>query len=51
MGSTPMGQNLIQLIKNNDSKGVENVVRNVYQAQGMDYDKTFNVLTQLLGLK
>ena len=51
MGSTPMGQNLIQLIKKNDSKGVEGVVRNVYQTQGMDYDKAFNVLTQMLGLK
>lgn len=51
MGSTPMGQNLIQLIKKNDSKGVEGVVRNVYQTQGMDYDQAFNVLTQMLGLK
>lgn len=51
MGSTPMGQNLIQLIKKNDSKGIEDVVRNVYQTQGMDYDQAFNVLTQMLGLK
>lgn len=51
LGSTPIGQNLISLAKNNDSKGIESIVRNIYQSKGMDYDKTFNALASMLKIK
>lgn len=41
MGGTPLGDNLIKLMQNNDTKGIENVVRNLCQQRGMDFDKEF----------
>ena len=29
MSNTPLGQNLLQMAKNNDTKGIEQVVRNL----------------------
>lgn len=50
MGNTPMGQNLLQLAKNGQSADIEQVVRNLAQQQGIDFDKEFASFRQMLGL-
>lgn len=41
MSNTPMGQNLLALMKNNDGAGIEKVARNLAKSQGIDFDKEF----------
>lgn len=50
MGGTPLGDNLIKLMQNNDTKGIENVARNLCQQRGMDFDKEFAQFRQQMGL-
>ena len=51
MGQTPMGKNLLALAKNNDTKGIETVVRNLFNSRGVDFDKEFSAFKQMLGVK
>lgn len=37
----PMAQNLLELAKNNDNKGIEAFARNIMKTQGRDFDKEF----------
>ena len=48
---SPIGANLLQLARNNDTQGIEKFARNVFQSRGLDYDKEFNLLKQTLGIK
>ena len=48
---SPIGANLLQLAKNNDTQGIEKFARNVLQSRGLDYDKEFNSLKNTLGIK
>jgi hypothetical protein len=48
---SPIGANLLQLAKNNDTQGIEKFARNVFHSRGLDYDKEFNLLKQTLGIK
>lgn len=41
MSSSPIGNNLIQLAKQNNAAGIEQVVRNLVSQQGFDFDKEF----------
>lgn len=50
MGNTPMGQNLLQLAQNGKTADIEQVVRNLAQQQGIDFDKEFASFKQMLGL-
>lgn len=50
MSGTPMGENLITLAKNKDTKGIEEIVRNMMHERGLDFDKEFLAFKQLLGL-
>ena len=50
MGNSPMGQNLIQMARNNDGKGIEQVARNLCEQRGLDFDKEFAAFKQQLGL-
>lgn len=50
MGNTPMGQNLMQLAQHGQIADIEQVVRNIAQQQGIDYDKEFATFKQTLGL-
>lgn len=50
MGSTPMGENLIKLIKEGRTDEIERIARNAAAAQGIDFDKEFNAFKQKLGL-
>ena len=49
MASTPMGQNLLQLVKNNQPQGIEQIARNICQERGIDFDKEFSAFKQMLG--
>lgn len=50
MGSTPMGQNLINLARNGQSADIEQIARNLAKQQGIDFDKEFTSFKQMLGL-
>lgn len=50
MGNTPMGQNLLQLAQNGQTADIEQVVRNLAQQQGIDFDKEFASFRKMLGL-
>lgn len=50
MGNTPMGANLLALAKQGDGAGIEKIVRNMAQSQGIDFDKEFASFRQMLGL-
>ena len=50
MQGTPMGDNLIRLAKQGDTKNIEKIVRNLAQQNGIDYDKEFPAFRQMLGL-
>lgn len=51
MGNTPMGQNLLQLAKQNNTSAIEQIVRNMCQQKGINYDEQFRLFKQQLGLK
>lgn len=50
MSGTPMGQNLLQLAKNNDTRGIEQIVRNLSKQQGVDFDTEFAAFRKMLGM-
>lgn len=50
MKGNPLGENLLALAKNNDQKGIEEVVRNIASQKGIDFDKEFPIFKQMLGL-
>lgn len=47
---TPLGENLLYLARNNRTQEIEQIVRNLAQAQGLDYDTEFKAFRQRLGL-
>ena len=49
-GNSPIGQNLLTMAKNNDTKGIEQVARNLCAQRGLDFDKEFAAFKQQLGL-
>ena len=51
MKGTPIGDNLLQMMKNNDSKGIEQFARNLVAQRGGDFDREFNAFKQSLGFK
>lgn len=50
MGSTPLGQNLLNLARDNKSAEIEQIVRNIAKQRGIDYDKEFALFKQMLGM-
>ena len=46
----PFMGNLLQMARNRDSAGIENVARNIAKEKGIDYDKEFNSFKQMFGL-
>lgn len=50
MSNNPIGQNLIQLAKNGDGVGIEQIVRNLAKSQGIDFDKEFTSFKKMMGL-
>lgn len=51
MGNTPMGRNLLELAKNNQTSEIEKIARNLMAQQGLDFDKEFLAFKQNLGIK
>ena len=50
LSNSPIGQNIIQMAKNNDKEGIEKVIRNLCEQKGVDFDKEFNAFRKNLGL-
>lgn len=51
MRGTPMGDNLIQLAKENKTDEIEKIARNIYAQRGLDFDKEFMAFKNKMGLK
>ena len=49
MASTPMGKNLLQLVKQNKTSEIEKIARNICASHGIDFDKEFASFKQSLG--
>lgn len=50
MGGTPMGDNLISLARQGNTKEIEKIARNLASQRGMDFDKEFNAFRKQFGL-
>ena len=50
MSNTPFGQNLLFLAKNNRTKDIEQIARNMAKEKGIDFDKEFTAFKQRFGL-
>ena len=46
----PVMQNLLILAQKKDTKGIENVARNMAKEKGIDFDSGFNSFKQMFGL-
>lgn len=42
MANTPMGKNLLQLVKENKTSEIEKIARNICEQNGIDFDKEFS---------
>ena len=51
MKKTPMGENLLKLVKEGNGTEIEKIVRNICDQKGIDFDKEFNAFKNNLGLK
>ena len=49
MANTPMGKNLLQLVKQNKTSEIEKIARNICKSHGIDFDKEFASFKQSLG--
>ena len=49
-GGTPMGENLISLIRQGRTGDIEKIVRNLAQQKGIDFDKEFTTFRRQLGV-
>ena len=47
---TPLGNNLINLAQAGKTSEIEQVIRNLFAARGLDYDKEFAAFRQQFGL-
>lgn len=50
MQGTPIGDQLIQLAKNNKTNEIEQIARNIYAQKGLDFDKEFMAFKKQFGL-
>ena len=51
MANTPMGKNLLQLVKENKTSEIEKIARNICEQNGIDFDKEFSSFKQSLGYR
>lgn len=51
MGGTPMGNNLLQMVRNGQTADIEKFARNLFESRGMDFDKEFNSFKSQMGFK
>lgn len=50
MQGTPMGENLINIVKSGRTEDIEKIARNLCSQRGVDFDKEFNAFKKQLGL-
>lgn len=50
LGNNPMAGNLMQMVSNNDQKGIEQMARNLAKEKGQDPDKLFNDIKSRFGM-
>ncbi len=50
MKGTPMGDNLLNLARNGQTREIEKIARNMMAQKGMDFDKEFMAFRQSLGI-
>jgi hypothetical protein len=50
MSNSPIGKNLLQMAQQKNSKGIEQIARNLMSEQGKDFDKEFNAFRQMFNL-
>lgn len=50
VGNNPMAKNLLSMMKNNDSKGIEEMARNLAKEKGQDPDKLYNEIKSRFGM-
>ena len=48
-GSNPMSANLLDLARKGDTQQIEQIARNIFAQRGLDFDKEFIALKNLLG--
>jgi hypothetical protein len=46
MQDTPLGANLLNLARNNNTAEIERIARNIASQKGVDYDKEFHAFKQ-----
>lgn len=51
MGQSPVGQNLISLAQNGDTKAIEQFARNLLANSGRDFDTEFSAFKKQMGLE
>lgn len=51
MSGTPLGDNLIDLVKRGRGADIEMIVRNISKQRGIDFDREFPIFVQQLGLQ
>ena len=49
-GNNPMGNNLMNMVNNRDSKGIEQMARNLAKEKGKDPDQLFNQIKNQFGM-
>lgn len=49
MSNTPMGKNLLSLVKQHKTKDIEKIARNLCAQKGVDFDKEFASFKQSIG--
>ena len=50
LGNNPMANNLLNMIGNKDTKGLEQMARNMAKEKGLDADKLYNTYKEKLGV-
>ena len=46
----PMVQNVIEMMQKNDTKGLEEMARNLYKEKGLDIDETMQKIKSQFGM-
>lgn len=50
VGNNPMGQNLLNLARNNQTQDIEQFARNMFASNGRDFDSEFKQFKDTFGL-
>jgi hypothetical protein len=50
MKGTPIGDNILNLARNGQTREIEKIARNMMAQRGVDFDKEFNAFRQSLGI-